>query len=277
MATQPWWSVRLAQWRATWEAQRYSHRNTLKKLKYNVSYRGAYSSKLYNLSQFRPRLWLVLLLCLITGTAVSFAVWQASHGPLNQTMGNQTGSTGTTTANTASQPTKITTPTNNSAPKSPEESYTIAKNGQLAVYWVLNEGKKFKAIPVAIATPSIDQSKANPSQDLDRYALKQLLNQQPPTQKLKNTIPKGTKLLEWRREVTPDGSQIWLNLSSEFTQGGGAASMQGRLVQLIYTATITAPDAAVYINVAGEPLTVLGGEGLVISQPTRRQDLSLQF
>ncbi|MEI6429840.1 MAG: GerMN domain-containing protein [Pseudanabaena sp. ELA607] len=255
MATQPWWSVRLEQWRATWQTQRYKPKAIPK---FNgISYR----------QRDTKNSWWVVLLCLVASTAVSLTIWRISQASYTNPPGQQA-------INDAAPSAPIIKPTtatkNNGANNG--ESYTVAKEGQLAVYWIVSEGKQLRAIPITIAQPN-----QIPNNDPDRFALEQLLSQQPPATKLKNTIPKGTKLLDFRREVTAESKTLRLNLSREFTQGGGSASMQGRLVQLVYTATITNPDAEVYISVAGEPLQNLGGEGVLVNQPMRRQDLSLTF
>lgn len=76
-------------------------------------------------------------------------------------------------------------------------------------------------------------------------------------------IPQGTELLG--AEVK--GQDVYLDLSREFTSGGGSSAMAARLGQVIYTATAVEPGAQVWISVEGEPLTELGGEGLIINQP----------
>ena len=81
-------------------------------------------------------------------------------------------------------------------------------------------------------------------------------------------IPNNTRLLSMN--LKPDG--IHLNLSEDFVSGGGSTSMISRLAQVLYTATSIEPSAQVWLEVSGEPLTLLGGEGIEIEQPlTRRQ------
>ncbi|NJO41530.1 MAG: spore germination protein [Cyanobacteria bacterium CRU_2_1] len=90
---------------------------------------------------------------------------------------------------------------------------------------------------------------------------------------LTSVIPDGTKIRSV--EVKSDG--IYVDLSQEFTSGGGSMSMMGRVAQVIYTATTLDPEAQVWLSVEGKPLNVLGGEGLMLDQPMTRESFKQNF
>lgn len=140
-------------------------------------------------------------------------------------------------------------------------------NGQ--VYWLKNEAGQFKLVPQSLAI------EAGPSSSEQITAvLNALLTQTGDSnQKTFTTIPANTRLLA--ASVQPDG--IHVNLSASFSQGGGSASMVGRLGQVIYTATSFDPGARVWLEIEGKPLTLLGGEGLEISQPITRSGFDQAF
>ncbi|MBE9048429.1 GerMN domain-containing protein [Pleurocapsales cyanobacterium LEGE 10410] len=90
------------------------------------------------------------------------------------------------------------------------------------------------------------------------------------------TIPPGTRLLALH--TSKDG--IHVNLSREFTQGGGSSSMIYRVAQVLYTATSIDPQMPVFFSIEGQPLNEdnpLGGEGLLLQYPITRQQFDQDF
>ncbi|BCX13098.1 MAG: hypothetical protein KatS3mg067_2036 [Thermosynechococcus sp.] len=144
----------------------------------------------------------------------------------------------------------------------------VAQQQETQIFWVKNEGDTLILVP---ATVRINTSATRPELFI-RSRLERLLAG-PANQDVTTSIPENTRV-NWV-EVKADG--IHVDLSPEFTKGGGSASMQARLGQVLYTATASDPKAPVWISIAGEPLRVLGGEGLEVTQPMTRQDFQTAF
>lgn len=140
-----------------------------------------------------------------------------------------------------------------------------AFDGQLAVYWIESSKNKLMAVPIAV--------KAKSSNEAIGSVLNTLIAETPPESTLYSAIPANTKVLK----VTAKNKEIRIDLSKEFTKGGGSASMQGRIIQVLYTATSLELDAKVYLSVEGKPLKYIGGEGLEVPQPMTRKDFALEF
>ncbi|MDZ7961683.1 MAG: GerMN domain-containing protein [Aulosira sp. DedQUE10] len=127
------------------------------------------------------------------------------------------------------------------------------------IYWLKDNGKNLELAPQPVKIAA-----AQPNQVLEK-AFQNLLAG--PTEGAESTtIPKGTKLLG----LKVDNDEIHVNLSEDFTSGGGSSSMMGRVGQVVYTATTMNPNAKVYIEVNGKELDVIGGEGVELEQPLTR-------
>lgn len=90
------------------------------------------------------------------------------------------------------------------------------------------------------------------------------------------SIPEGTQLLNLK--LTPRG--IYVDLSNEFSQGGGSNSMISRVAQVLYTATSLEAEADVFLSLEGQPLDEahpLGGEGLLLAHPLTRDQFAKDF
>ncbi len=142
---------------------------------------------------------------------------------------------------------------------------TRAVDGELAVYWIESNKNKLLAIPIAI--------KAKSDSEAIGMVLKTLVTESPPESTLSSAIPANTKILS----LSAKNKEIRINLSKDFTKGGGSASMQGRVIQILYTVTSLEPDAKVYLSVEGKSLKYIGGEGLEVPQPMTRRDFALEF
>ncbi|MCU0551152.1 MAG: GerMN domain-containing protein [Leptolyngbya sp. Prado105] len=141
------------------------------------------------------------------------------------------------------------------------QASTAEKTAQ--VFWLKESATDVELVPIAIKVKSDDRQEA-----LLTAAVNTLLSN-PPNKDLMSGIPQGTQL----RSLKVKSDSIYVDLTKPFTAGGGSLSMTGRLAQILYTATSLDPQAKVFLSVEGKPLTVLGGEGLIVEQPLTR----LQF
>jgi hypothetical protein len=87
---------------------------------------------------------------------------------------------------------------------------------------------------------------------------------------LATSIPEGTQLLGLRIE----DAIAHVDLTSEYESGGGSLSMRMRLAQVVYTLTQFPTVKGVLFSLDGEPIEVLGGEGVIIDRPLKRRDFA---
>jgi spore germination protein GerM len=188
-------------------------------------------------------------LSLLFTTAVALSIWVKSNHIVLQ---HEKSSVPVTTS---------TTIPNNSAQKI-----------QPQVYWLRSDRNKLTLVAKSLLSNT--PSSSSTQQGLT-IAMQQLLAAQP-RDDLSSTIPKGTKLLNL--QVRADG--VHVDLSPEFRSGGGSTSMIYRVAQVIYTASSLDPNAKVFISVGGQSIDnnhPLGGEGLILQQPTTRDRFAADF
>jgi spore germination protein GerM len=162
------------------------------------------------------------------------------------------------------------TPSTPTVSPSPATQVTkpIEKEIGAEVYWLSDRGGRLELVPA-----QVEVQKSASKQERLELAFEELLAGTKNASET-TTIPEGTKLLSL--SVKADG--IHLNLSQDFTTGGGSASMTGRLAQVLYTATSIEPNSQVWIDVEGKPLELLGeGEGLMLEQPMTRKIFESDF
>lgn len=154
-----------------------------------------------------------------------------------------------------------------SLPASPSDITQAPLQQNLQVYWLKSAANQIVLVPASVSVSAPGQPDA-----LLKAALEAMLKGSD-SPDLTSTVPQGTALKQVA--VKPDG--VHVDLSEAFTTGGGSSSMAGRLGQVIFTATTLDPQAPVWISVEGKPLTVLGGEGLIIDQPMTRAAFEQNF
>lgn len=157
-------------------------------------------------------------------------------------------------------------PVNPEVVKSPDTpDADLVERGSL--YWMNAQGETIESLSQPLVL-----SKSADKETVLKTAIERLLAGTNDPSYASN-IPPQTKLLS----ANMDKTGIHLNLSQAFTEGGGSASMQGRLQQVLYTATSIDPQAQVWLSVEGEPLELLGGEGILVAQPMTRQWFETEF
>jgi spore germination protein GerM len=219
----------------------------------------------------------------LTGGGVA---WWMTHDRPQTTTSSTVTSTGTNTANPAQTGTNVapivTTPQapTQSIPATPATVPSIAQNpanvtpatdDKVKVFWIDDKGNKRTS--VSSQERKIAKSVPQTQEGFAKESLTILLASAGKEGKQTTTIPAGTKLLS--SQIKNDGLHI--DLSKEFTEGGGSTSMQGRIAQVLYTATSRNPDMPVWIAVEGKQLEALGGEGVEIKQPLTRKVFQQEF
>ena len=104
-----------------------------------------------------------------------------------------------------------------------------------------------------------------------KFAIQSLIAGPKPDEKAKGVyseIPQGTRILS----INESPDKVVINLSSDFENGGGTDSLYKRIYQIIKTAkrNTTKP---VYLYIEGNKADVIGGEGIMITQPLNDNSL----
>lgn len=81
-------------------------------------------------------------------------------------------------------------------------------------------------------------------------------------------VPSGAEIIN----ITEQPNKVIVNLNSAFVTGGGTDSLYKRLYQLIKTARLNS-EKPVYLYIDGQQADVVGGEGIMLSQPLSNSSL----
>ena len=106
------------------------------------------------------------------------------------------------------------------------------------------------------------------------YAIKELLKGPNLVEKsigAYSEVPKTTKLLA----VKQTGNKVIIDFNSDFQYGGGTDSVYSRMMQLIKTSLANTKGKQIYLYLDGKQVNVIGGEGIMISQPLTEKSLEI--
>ena len=104
-----------------------------------------------------------------------------------------------------------------------------------------------------------------------KFAIEALITGPTPYEKSKGVyseIPVDTHIIA----INETSDKVIINLNSAFENGGGTDSLYKRLYQLIKTAKKNT-DKPVYLYIDGNKADVIGGEGIMITQPLNDNSL----
>lgn len=113
------------------------------------------------------------------------------------------------------------------------------------------------------------------SQDVDgskiRFAVNSLIRGPKPDERIRGVyteVPLDAKVIN----ISESDDKIIVNLNSAFVTGGGTESLYKRLYQLIKTVKLNS-NLPVYLYIDGQRADVVGGEGIMLSQPLSNSSL----
>lgn len=104
-----------------------------------------------------------------------------------------------------------------------------------------------------------------------KFAIQSLISGPKSDEKAKGVyseIPVGTRIIS----ISETSDRVIINLNSAFETGGGTESIYKRLFQLIKTAKRNT-NKPVYLYIEGNKAEVIGGEGIMITQPLNDNSL----
>jgi germination protein M len=195
------------------------------------------------ISPHRTR-WTLLLIAVVL-TAVALAACGGSTPAPTVTV---------TTTPTGSSPSATASPIVSSSPTA-----TPAATMTVSLYFMRGEfvGTAHRSVPqtTAVATAAMTALLGGPSASEKAAGLKTI-------------IPTGTKL----HGVTISNGIATVDFSSAYESGGGTLSMTARLAQVVYTLTQFPTVKGVNFKIDGKKVTVVGGEGIMLTHPQTRAD-----
>jgi germination protein M len=165
-----------------------------------------------------------------------------------------------TTTSTTTSTTTTTATTTTDATDDPEGTATTdpaADTVRVGVFFVRDEQVTVDGAsvePPSTARGSLEALLAGPDADAQQAGMT-------------SAVPEGTQLLD----VSVDGGNAVVDLSSEFVSGGGSLSMQLRAAQVVFTLTQFDTVDTVTFRIDGAEVDGLGGEGIPATRVDRAE------
>ncbi len=176
------------------------------------------------------------------------------------------GSSEPTEPTSSAEPTTPVEPTSSVEPTAPPEPKVETKS--LILYFT--RGEKVGAAGRTMVLPVETETVA-----LAELAMQQLLEGPTPEETefgLLTQIPEGTVL----NSVEVTAGVAIVDLSPTFESGGGSLSMLLRVAQVVHTLTQFSDIQGVSFELDGQPVTAIGGEGVLVDPPVSRVDFEAQ-
>ncbi len=141
---------------------------------------------------------------------------------------------------------------------------TLRRLPNVVLYYVQSNETNFSLAPVAkrIASDSFEQKITS---------IIDALKQQPSEAGLSSSFPETLEVLNVQRL----GSEVIVDVSTEFEQGGGSALMMARLNQLFYTLTQLEEVSEVSLFIEGVRVNSFSQQGILIDNPWLRTTKTL--
>ncbi len=141
---------------------------------------------------------------------------------------------------------------------------TLRRLPNVLLYYVQSNETNFSLAPIGTRINSESLEK-------EIEGIIEALKQQPSEAGLSTSFPDSLEL----RSVTRLGSEVIIDLSTDFEQGGGSALMMARLNQLFYTLTQLEEVTEVSLFIEGVRVNSFSQQGILIDNPWSRKSSSL--
>jgi hypothetical protein len=209
----------------------------------------------------RPRSGLLASLLFLVVMAAACMPGVGSAGPI----GSRSPDLTPAPSDSPGSPEPTASPAGSATPAPTEEPTPSAETMDLTVYFFLDDvsGQGPFLVPVRRTVPR--------TVGVARAALGELIRGPSAAERdaqpgMSTTVPADTILLG----IDIQDGLATIDLSREFERGGGAASMTGRLAQVVYTVTQFPTVDRVAFRLDGEPVRVFSGEGIILDRPSTR-------